>query len=78
MNKKQTAVEWLIEQICAGHTKVWEKEIKQALDMEYDQIVAAHGTKETKSAGVENYTFLKDGHQYYFETYIKPNNESKK
>ena len=31
---KQTAVEWLVEQICGDHTEQWQKEIKQAKEME--------------------------------------------
>ena len=31
---KQTAVEWLIEQICGDHTEQWQKEIEQAKEME--------------------------------------------
>jgi hypothetical protein len=32
-----TAVEFLIEQICGEHTDAWEKEIKQAIEMEKEQ-----------------------------------------
>jgi hypothetical protein len=38
---KQTAVEWLVEQICGDHTEQWQKEIKQAKEMEKDQIIDA-------------------------------------
>jgi hypothetical protein len=31
---KQTAVEWLVEQICGDHTEQWQKEIEQAKEME--------------------------------------------
>ena len=31
---KQTAVEWLVEQICGDHTSEWQKQIDQAKEME--------------------------------------------
>jgi hypothetical protein len=36
-----TAVEWLIEQICGEHTDAWKEEIKQALEIEKQQITDA-------------------------------------
>ena len=46
MNKQQTAVEWLIEQICTSDMSnlIFQKEIKQALAMEQEQTkrVALH------------------------------------
>jgi predicted secreted protein len=38
---KQTAVEWLVEQICGDHTEQWQKEIEQAKEMEKEQIKSA-------------------------------------
>lgn len=35
---KQTAVEWLVEQICGDHTSEWQKEIEQAKAMEKEQM----------------------------------------
>ena len=35
--KEQTAVEWLVEQICGDHTEQWQKEIEQAKEMEKEQ-----------------------------------------
>jgi hypothetical protein len=35
--KEQTAVEWLVEQICGDHTEQWQKEIDQAKEMEKEQ-----------------------------------------
>jgi hypothetical protein len=32
--KEQTAVKWLVEQICGDHTEQWQKEIEQAKAME--------------------------------------------
>ena len=37
---KQTAVEWLVEQICGDHTSEWHKEIEQAKAMEKEQMIA--------------------------------------
>jgi hypothetical protein len=31
---KQTAVEWLVEQICGDHTSEWQEQIEQAKAME--------------------------------------------
>ena len=35
---KQTAVEWLVEQICGDHTSEWQEQIDQAKAMEKEQI----------------------------------------
>ena len=35
---KQTAVEWLVEQIFGDHTSQWQKQINQAKEMEKEQI----------------------------------------
>lgn len=40
--KKQTAVEWLIEQIFGDHTSEWNKQIEQAKAMEKEQISNAY------------------------------------
>jgi hypothetical protein len=62
--KKQTAVEWLVEQICGDHTEQWQKEIEQAKEMEKEQIIDAF----------EHVDFnLDDGLHYYNQTF---NNES--
>ena len=36
---KQTAVEWLVEQICGDHTSEWQKQIDQAKAMEKEQLL---------------------------------------
>ena len=36
---KQTAVEWLIEQICGDHTSEWQEQIKQAKEIEKQQLI---------------------------------------
>ena len=43
---KQTAVEWLVEQICGDHTEQWQKEIEQAKEMEKQQIIDAFNNGE--------------------------------
>ena len=35
--KKQTAVDWLVEQICGDHTSEWQEQIEQAKEMEKEQ-----------------------------------------
>ena len=62
--KKQTAVEWLVQQIFGDHTSQWQKEIDQAKAMEKEQIIDAWYD------GRQSY--LKDtSEQYYDETYGK-------
>ena len=39
---KQTAVEWLVEQICGDHTSEWQEQIDQAKEMEKEQIENAY------------------------------------
>jgi hypothetical protein len=65
---KQTAVEWLVEQITNGalHTR---ELIKQAKEMEKQQIIEAHGNKLRKSRGVTNYEYWVGGIDYYNETF---------
>jgi hypothetical protein len=42
VEQKQTAVEWLVEQICGDHTSEWQEQIDQAKAMEKEQIVEAY------------------------------------
>ena len=73
--KKQTAVEWLVQQIFADHTSQWQKEIAKAKEMDRRQ------NEYTWIAGAEYaLSFLKDKtsedskesfKQYYNETYGK-------
>ena len=35
---KQTAVQWLVEQICGDHTSEWQEQIEQAKEMEKQQM----------------------------------------
>ena len=69
-----TAVEWLVEQferIVFYSEEAKEDTIKQAKEMEKEQIVEAHGNKTKKSVGVSNYTYTLTGEQYYNETFKK-------
>jgi hypothetical protein len=62
-----TAVEYLVQQICGEHTNAWEKEIKQALEMEKQQIIEAHGLiAKLQEDGSHK---LISGETYYNETY---------
>jgi len=66
---KQTAVEWLVEQITNGtlHTK---ELISQAKEMEKEQIIEAHGNKLSKSRGAgTSYDYWVGGIDYYNETF---------
>jgi hypothetical protein len=62
---KQTAVEWLVEQICEDHTEQWQKEIEQAKEMEKEQIIKAHTNGWNK--GIQNE--LITSQEYYNETF---------
>jgi hypothetical protein len=67
MEQKQTAVEWLVEQICGDHTSEWQEQIDQAKAMEKEQIVEAYdaglfdGTMDDVNDRMHK--------QYYNETY---------
>jgi hypothetical protein len=66
---RQTAVEWLVEQITNGtlHTK---ELISQAKEMEKQQIIEAHGNKLRKSSGAgTSYEYWVGGIDYYNETF---------
>ena len=58
--KKQTAVEWLIEQL-AKNGVIHSCDINKAKEMERDQIVDAHNNSDPRDSG----------EQYYNETYGK-------
>jgi|688.fasta_scaffold388399_2 hypothetical protein len=62
-----TAVEFLIDQICGEHTDAWKEEIKQALELEKQQIIDAHGLiAKLQEDGSHK---LISGETYYDETY---------
>lgn len=72
----QTSIEWLVEQICGEHTKVWHDVIQQAKKMHKQEIIDAvnEGIKE----GYRDYIDTEWGRkhdynpeQYYQETFKK-------
>ena len=71
---KQTAVEWLVSQLNKqGFAKVvTDEEIKQAKEMEKQQIINSHskGYKETLNyISTKNELNFPDAEQYYKETF---------
>ena len=71
---KQTAVEWLVEQLpIYGYNivKVYPELFQQAIEMEKQQIIDAHGNQQKKSGGISNYTYILTGEKYYNETFNK-------
>ena len=74
MKNKQTAVEFLIEEIKPFLSMPIEdayKTILQAKEMEKQQIIDAHGNKQKMNAGISTYKYTLTGEQYYNETYGK-------
>jgi hypothetical protein len=70
---KQTAVEWLYK-ILHKENYIYEdmsEYLKQAKEMEKNQIIEAHGNKIKKSGSISNTTYILTGEQYYEETYNK-------
>ena len=76
MEKKETAVEWLYEQLedlLELYASEWtgvDKAFEQARQMEKEQIIEAHGIKTFKDCkqGIDFWT-QKGGEKYYNETY---------
>jgi len=64
---KQTAVQWLVEQICGDHTSEWQEQIEQAKTMEKEQIKEAWLNSLTKGD-------YNSAEQYYTETYESKTN----
>ena len=65
---KQTAVEWLVEQICGDHTSEWQEQIDQAKEMEKEQIIDAY-YQIGKDHQDMIFPIEKNAEQYYNETY---------
>ena len=65
---KQTAVEWLVEQICGDHTSEWQEQIEQAKAMEKQQIIDAY-YQIGKDHQDMIFPIEKNAEQYYTETY---------
>jgi hypothetical protein len=66
---KQTAVEWLVDNLHYLHSTKWNDILKQAKEMEKQQIIDAHGNQTKKSGGISNATYILTGEQYYNETF---------
>ena len=65
---KQTAVEWLVEQICGDHTSEWQEQIEQAKEMEKEQIIQARTTAPIIPT-IDMIDYVKEAEQYYNETF---------
>ena len=70
---KQTAVEELFEKLWNTDKDkfTWYAILKQAKEMEKDQIIEAHGNKLKKSRDEGNYEYWFSGEDYYNETFKK-------
>jgi hypothetical protein len=49
--------------------KKYKDVIRQAKEIEKEQIVKAHGNQTKKSGGISNATYILTGEQYYNETF---------
>ena len=67
--KQQTAVEWLVEQICGDHTEQWQKEIEQAKAMEKQQIFESYCQGCFDITQDEDIFPRETAEDYYNETY---------
>jgi hypothetical protein len=68
----KTAVEWLVDEHFGGIencTPDFRFHIQQALEMEREQIVDAVDTTIEKMNVLDNFRTLKNGEQYYNETF---------
>ena len=75
---KETAVEWLVHELDKQMIErdkfdafdwIFEDLIKQAKEMEKQQIVEAHGNKLKKSKDEGNYEYWFSGEDYYNKTF---------
>ena len=73
--KKQTAVEWLVEQL-ENHNGVtragFEKCIQEAKEIEKQQIIEAHGDKQKTKSNPDSlvtYGYWYSGKDYYKDKY---------
>ena len=68
MEKKQTALQWFVDKLPHAIETQFSKQIQQALQLEREQIVKAHGNKKDYSfSQIDPGTI--SGEQYYIETY---------
>jgi hypothetical protein len=68
MEQKQTAVEWLVEQICGDHTSEWQEQIDQAKAMEKEQIIEAFWNGDNTDC-LQEQNSKEFAEKYYNETY---------
>jgi len=68
-----TAAEWLIEHLKLDETSPNYNKliIKQALEMEKQQIIDAHGDKLKISSGTTNFEYWLTGEDYYNKQFNK-------
>jgi len=66
---KQTAVQWLVEQVNQHHGYIGKAMIDQAKQMEKQQIIDACNLQGSDYRGMPTYN--KSGEQYYNETFNK-------
>lgn len=59
---KQTAVEWLVEQVFGKHTYVWNDVIEKAKEIEREQIIDAYDTNRDINT-------IQTAEHYYNTTY---------
>lgn len=72
MNNKQTAVEWLSEQLwkTPQYEKEWQKIIEQAKEMEKQQIIKAHmNVNDDRDYRLQDVILKEFAEQYYNETF---------
>ena len=65
-NKKQTAVEWLVNKIIEENGLISSKDVNQAKELEKQQIIDAYDLGMGHYGGVNRRS---DAEQYYNETY---------
>ena len=68
---KQTAVEWLEEQINGNELFYIDDLFEQAKELEKQQIIDAHGDKLKQSGGTSNFEYWFTGEDYYNKTFKK-------
>lgn len=74
MDKNLTAVQWLVNEIFAGKTEAWQKEINHALDMEKNDLINSWDNGFANGYDLGKYNDdcnPEDAEQYYNETYKK-------
>lgn len=64
---KQTAVEWLLDNLHCLHSTKWDDIVEQTLEMEKQQIIDACNLQGSDYRGMPTYN--KSGEQYYNETF---------